>query len=143
MKKNLLIIICFMTFLSCNSPKNDGERIAEMYNKSVSDFIDEREKTFDGFISDFESYNFSSRVEARNEIESAIDKLVSEYDNDRASADYRTSSRVSAFSGGDSVAPPRNSATSLTLSAIASRYSIASSLFETIPNSFHDDVDCA
>lgn len=77
-----------MTFLSCNSPKNDGERIAEMYNKSVSDFIDEREKTFDGFISDFESYNFSSRVEARNEIESAIDKLVSDYDNDRASADY-------------------------------------------------------
>ncbi len=99
MKKNLLIIICFMTFLSCNSPKNDGERIAEMYNKSVSDFIDEREKTFDGFISDFESYNFSSRVEARNEIESAIDKLVSEYDNDRASADYAYEKLAREYSG--------------------------------------------
>ena len=88
-----------MTFLSCNSPKNDGERIAEMYNKSVSDFIDEREKTFDGFISDFESYNFSSRVEARNEIESAIDKLVSEYDNDRASADYAYEKLAREYSG--------------------------------------------
>lgn len=88
-----------MTFLSCNSPKNDGERIAEMYNKSVSDFIDEREKTFDGFISDFESYNFSSRVEARNEIESAIDKLISEYDNDRASADYAYEKLAREYSG--------------------------------------------
>lgn len=88
-----------MTFLSCNSPKNDGERIAEMYNKSVSDFIDEREKTFDGFISDFESYNFSSRVEARNEIESAIDKLVSDYDNDRASADYAYEKLAREYSG--------------------------------------------
>ena len=88
-----------MTFLSCNSPKNDGERIAEMYNKSVSDFIDEREKTFDGFISDFESYNFSSRVEARNEIESAIDKLVSEYDNDRASVDYAYEKLAREYSG--------------------------------------------
>ena len=45
-----------MTFLSCNSPKNDGERIAEMYNKSgVSAIIintnnEEKELQIDGLF---------------------------------------------------------------------------------------------
>lgn len=59
-----------------------------MYNESIESFIISKEKAFDDFIDNFEDYNFSTRMEARNEIVSRIDRLVSKYENDKASADY-------------------------------------------------------
>ncbi len=86
-KISFTFIVLYILF-SCNSPRNSGSNIANMYNESIESFIISKEKAFDDFIDNFEDYNFSTRMEARNEIVSRIDRLVSKYENDKASADY-------------------------------------------------------
>lgn len=88
MNKFFLMLVSLVVLSSCGTTGNDGEKVAKMYNESVENFINDRESAFDDFIDNFDDYNFSSRVDARNEIKSKIDELVARYENDKASADY-------------------------------------------------------
>lgn len=78
-----------MLLWSCSSPYSDGEKAAKIFNACEEKYEEDLESKINEFIDNFNDYAFSTRIEARQTIESIISKAREEYENNLKDAEYQ------------------------------------------------------
>ena len=86
MKKGLFILVgtILLGFLqSCTSasPEALGEKIARMYNDSYSKLSENINNIHTTYVKNFDGSQFTTRIEARDKFNSAIDQAILEYES--------------------------------------------------------------
>ena len=76
------ITLC-MTFsiAACSSPESEGKKAAEKFCDCDKEFTAALGNMYKKFISNFDSYDFTTRKEAREKVEDMRDNLHTEYNN--------------------------------------------------------------
>lgn len=88
MKSKIIVALSMcLCLLSCNSPYSDGEKAAEAFNASEQTYITDLQKKIGEYINKFDSYEFSTRVEARQKLNSIIAKVRTNYYSELRSAE--------------------------------------------------------
>ncbi len=88
MKSMIIVALSMCLFLmSCNSPYSDGEKAAEAFNKSEQTYLTDLQNKVGEYINKFDSYGFSTRVEARQKLNSIITEVRTNYESDLRSAE--------------------------------------------------------
>ncbi len=100
MKTNIMFVIAVILsgiLHSCtpSSPNKLGEHIAQMYNDSNEELARNIDDIHNSFIQDFNKDSFTTRVEARNQLNSAIDAAIQKHDiaHTKAEAAYHEAER--------------------------------------------------
>lgn len=85
----IIVIICAVAFTvsSCSSPENDGIDAANRFKTCDDDYMESLTKAFTKFVKNFDDYDFTTRVEARQKIESIIDKETERYNKEIKNAE--------------------------------------------------------
>ncbi len=79
MKTNILILLSLCLFVACSSPESDGTKAAQKYCDCENIRMDNTHRVYQEFLQDFSSYNFTSRVEARDKIAELEKEIEVEY----------------------------------------------------------------
>ncbi len=88
MKSKIIVALSMCLFLmSCNSPYSDGEKSAEAFNESEQTYLTDLQNKVGEYINEFDSYGFSTRVEARQKLNSIITEVRTNYESDLRSAE--------------------------------------------------------
>ena len=84
----VLSIFCVaVIFAACSSPENDGIDAANRFKACDDDYMESLTKAFAKFVKNFDDYDFTTRVEARQKIESIIDKETERYNKEIKNAE--------------------------------------------------------
>jgi hypothetical protein len=76
-------------FVSCNSPKAQGEKLGKEYCDCRKKYAKEQEKTYLNFLSAFDSYGFKTRTEARQKWKSLQDEATRKYSECKGKVDEK------------------------------------------------------
>ncbi len=83
---SLFIFIFFIR----NDPTKDGKKAANNYCDCAEEYSEDLSKTKEGFLNNFDSYNFQNRGEARKKIDEIASPIIKTFQecNERASIKY-------------------------------------------------------
>ena len=83
----LSIFCVVVTFAACSSPENDGIDAANRFKECDDNYVENLTKAFAKFVENFDDYDFTTRVEARQKIESIIDDENERYNKEIKNAE--------------------------------------------------------
>ena len=85
--KTLLCLIVLALCTACgNSPESKGEQIAELYNKGFEQLVKDIRNVKTKFAQDFDQKSYKTRIEARDDFNVAMNKVLEEYETALAKA---------------------------------------------------------
>jgi hypothetical protein len=89
-----LLICISVAFTACSSPESDGKKAAEKYCDCEQEMEDSRQKRYSELIQKFDSYNFRTRIEAHEKIQSIVNEITEQYREcmQKAEENYRKAS---------------------------------------------------
>lgn len=99
MKKILFFAVVAILLVSCNSPEKNGKRLAEMYNKCESEFLEKSAHLEADFLADFTSKNYQSREAAINDFKATRSECYREYQDARNEADRYQAEQQAKYAG--------------------------------------------
>lgn len=74
------VIFCIV-LASCSSPESDGKKVAEKFCDCEKEYTENLNEETHDFINNFDSYGFTTRVDARKKLEEFLGKANSEYES--------------------------------------------------------------
>ncbi|MDR0873396.1 MAG: hypothetical protein LBN27_08025 [Prevotellaceae bacterium] len=89
MKKYYFIILSILAtaFFACSNPEADGKKAATAYMDCYEEYVDQTQKAYSDFISEFKQNHFSSRIEAREKLEKLLLNAQQDFDVCRHTAE--------------------------------------------------------
>lgn len=87
--KCIYVLLSVLLFSACGSPESDGRKAAEAFRKCDESFMESLSRECSDFVKDFDSYRFSSRIEARRKVEEIIERENQKYTRGVAKAEQQ------------------------------------------------------
>ena len=84
--KYVVALMVSLSLLSCSSPRKDGEKAARAFNESEQTYQTDLKDRIQDFVDDFDSYGFTSRVDARKKINDIVAGVKNDYEKNLRSA---------------------------------------------------------
>ena len=76
----LCIVLCNI-LLGCSNPESEGKKAAEKFCDCDKEFASALSNMYKNFINKFDTYDFTTRIEAREKLEDLRDNLYQDYRN--------------------------------------------------------------